>query len=364
VSVDAPADGGTVEVVDRGTALPADAWDALAGAGDLFLSRRWLAVVTETSGAEVRVLLDGAGGLVTAVATRTAPWLSGRPDTLLERGVREGWPGSAELRAALPDDLAAALLPGLVCGGRHLGRTRPLVPPGTGPAPIERLVRAAERLAADEGLRSVSFLYVDEHDDALRDVLTDRGYACHESGRYSWLPVPSGGLSEHLATLSAHRARRIRAECRRLAAAGVVSAVEPLTRRDVPELAELEAQLLRKYGMDWSPGHSRAILASVLEAMGEDALVSTARVGGRLVGFCLVLRHRGEWYAHRAGFDYAAQGRLPLYFDVVYYRPLEAAAAAGVPTIHYGTGSADAKRARGCLSTRQLSYLRRLGGAT
>src|SRR5664279_1071748 len=107
-----------VEVVDRVSALPVDDWDTLAGPDDFFLSSRWLRVVEATSGAEIRYLLDGSldGGLVTAVATRTSPWLSGRPDKLLDRAVREGWPGSVNLRATLPSDSAAALLPGLVCG--------------------------------------------------------------------------------------------------------------------------------------------------------------------------------------------------------------------------------------------------------
>lgn len=359
-----------VEVVDRVSALPADAWDALAGPGDFFLSSRWLEVVEATSGADLRFLLDVSldrsldGGLATAVATRSAPWLSGRPDTLLERGVRERWPGSVGLRAALPGDIADALLPGTVCGGRHLGRTRPLLRSGAGDEHqrIDRLVGAVELLACESGTRSVSFLYVDEQDRALRDVLAEHGYGCYESGRYSWLPVPAGGLEEHLGTLSAHRTRRIRAELRQLTAAGVESTVEPLTAPMIPRLADLETQLLRKYGLDWSGAQSGAILARVLETMGDDALLSTARIDGELLGFALILRYHGHWYTHRAGFDYAAQGRLPLYFDVVYYRPIAAAAAAGVRTIHYGTGSAEAKRARGCRSTRQFSYLRRTQG--
>lgn len=259
----------TVEVV-RG--VPVHDWDALASPGDFFQSSRWLAVLEATSGARIRYLLDGSldGGLVTAVATRSAPWLSGRPDTLLERGVRERWPGSSELRATLPADLAAALLPGMVCGGRHLGRTRPLLRPGPGEPHerIDRLVAAAERLACESGVRSISFLYVDEHDRALREVLARRGYRSHESGRYSWLPVPAGGLEEHLASLSAHRARRIRAERRQLAAAGVRSTVEPLTDQVIARLADLETQLLRKHGLNWSSAQSAAILARVLETMG------------------------------------------------------------------------------------------------
>lgn len=350
--------------------VPVDTWDAtwgdLAGPEDFFLSGRWLAVVEATSGAEIHYLIERIDGVVngvlaTAVATRRSPWLSGRPDTLLERGVRDGWPRSVDLRATLPADLAAALLPATVCGGRHLGRTRPLLRPGSGDEHdrIDRLVGAAEHLARESGTRSVSFLYVDEGDWALREVLAARGYSCHESGRYSWLDVPVGGLTEYLGTLSGHRANRIRTERRQLAAAGVHSAVEPLTARVIPRLADLETQLLRKYDLDWSSGQSAEIFARVLDTMGSDALLSTASIDGELIGFGLVLCHQGHWYAHRAGFDYAARGGLPVYFEVIYYRLIETAAAAGIRTIHYGTGSAETKRARGCHSTRQFSYLRR-----
>ncbi|HEY5881358.1 MAG TPA: GNAT family N-acetyltransferase [Nakamurella sp.] len=355
-----------VDVVSGVSGLPIDAWDRLAGPENFFLSSGWLAVVEATSGAEIRYLLDGLldAGLATAVATPPSPWLSGRPDTLLDRAVRERWPGSLALRAKLPDDLAAALLPGIVCGGRHLGRTRPLLAGDRGDeeARIGRLVHAAEELADRSAARSVSFLYVDERDLALRTVLTERGYDAFESGRYSWLPVPAGGLTEHVAGLSAHRARRIRAEIRQLAGAGVVSDIEPLSAGLIPRLAELEAQLLRKYGMDWSAAQSAAVLVSILEHLGAHALLSTVRIDRELVGFGLILRHHDQWYAHRAGFDYAAQGPLPLYFQALYYGPIDAAAAAGIRTIHYGTGSVEAKRARGCRSTGQFSYLRSMRG--
>jgi predicted N-acyltransferase len=122
--------------------------------------------------------------------------------------------------------------------------------------------------------------------------------------------------------------------------------------------------LLTKYGNPADASRSAALFAGIGEIMGDDALVSLAWLDGRIIGFGLVLRSsvRGEqqWFGHRAGFDYARQGQLPLYYEVLYYRVLEAAAAAGASVLHAGIGSTDAKLARGCLASEQRSFLLRL----
>lgn len=192
----------------------------------------------DTSGAVMRylTLTDGeglAGALATAVADTNAPWLAGRPDTVLRLCAEEGRHGAGEVAGDLPDDLADALLPGLVCGGRHLGRTTLLSRDGHD-GTAERLLGAAERLADEEGLRSVSFLHVDEHDTALRTLLARRGYRSFHSEDYHWLSVPSGGFAEYAAGFSAHRRRRMGAERRAVRDAGVQIATAPLDAADIP----------------------------------------------------------------------------------------------------------------------------------
>jgi uncharacterized protein len=363
----------TVLTADRVTDVPEQRWDSLVGPDDGYQSHRWLRVLAATSGADMRLLLHDApafdehlpagtpaAGLVTAFADTSAPWLHGRPDTLLEHCEHLGLPGTAECRRTFGADLTAALMPSLVCGGRHLGRTRAL---SARPADTVALLDEAERLAARLGVRSVSFPYVDERDVELREILAGRGYHCHVSGRYSWLPLPPGGFEGYLDLLSAHRRRRVRAERRRLQAVGVDSRVEPLTEAVIPRLAELETALLTKYGLRWSPEQSARVLQRAAAELGPSARVSLARTEGRIDGFALLLAHGDQWYAHRAGFDYARQGQLPLYYEVVYYRPVAEAAAAGVTGIHYGVGSAEAKRSRGCVSVAQFAYVRQIDGS-
>jgi glutamate N-acetyltransferase/amino-acid N-acetyltransferase len=351
-----------VRTVDSAAGLPAAGWDEVAGPDEAYLSAAWLRVLEGTSGASLRYLLaaDGdelTGGLVTARADRAAPWLSGRPDTLLERCAREQRPGAAQVRGRLPDDLAGALLPGLVCGGRHLGRNRVITRDGAdSEGTTRRLVAAAEALARSQGCRSVSFLYVDELDKTLRAVLADRGYHRYVSAAYSWLPVPAGGFTGYLNSLSGHRRRRISADRRRLRDAGVTVDLEPLAAEVIPRLAELETALLRRYGLDWSPGTSERIFTAVHRELGSAAQLSAARIGGRLTGFVLLIPHGSTWYAHRGGFDYELNAGLPVYFEVTYNRPLELAKEYGVTSIHYGTGSDATKESRGCRSTEQHAY--------
>ncbi|MFC9245467.1 GNAT family N-acetyltransferase [Streptomyces sp. NPDC057136] len=356
-------------VVRRAAHLPRTSWDRLAGPDNAYLATRWLDVAEDTSGAAMRylTLTDGeglAGALATAVADADAPWLAGRPDTVLRLCAEEGRQGAQELAADLPGDLTDALLPGLVCGGRHLGRTTLLSRDGHDghdghDATGVRLLGAAERMADEEGLRSVAFLHVDEHDTALRTLLTRRGYRSFHSEGYHWLLVPQGGFAEYLAGFSAHRRRRIGAERRAVRDAGVQIAIAPLEPADIPRFAELEATLLGKYGMSaWTPARSAAILERALGACGPDALAATARLDGEIIGFALIVVHHDRWFAHRAGFDYAAQRRLPLYFELLFYHLVEAAARAGATVIHYGTGSGAAKTSRGCLGSGQYAYLR------
>jgi hypothetical protein len=361
--------GADVVAVPDAAALPAAGWADLAGPEDFFQTPRWLAVQERNSGTTMDFLVrrragTPVAGLVTAWADDSVPWLLARPDTMLSRALEDGTPEAEARLADVAQGDPASLLPSLVCGGRHLGRTRTLATPDAQPADIEALVAEAERLAEERGAASVCFPHTDVRDEALVALLRARGYRSHPSAHYAWLPIPPGGWDQFLAEMSKHRRRRVRLERRALAEAKVDVRVEPLTRDLVPRLGELDCNLLRKYGNPASPEHSAGLIGWIAEVMGDDVMVSVARKDGSVIGFGMVLRSRArgreEWFGHRAGFDYDAQGKLPLYYDVLYYRVLEAAAAQGVTVLHAGIGSVEAKLARGCLASEEHSFLLRL----
>ncbi|MFI6486691.1 GNAT family N-acetyltransferase [Streptomyces sp. NPDC050564] len=355
-------------------ALPAAGWDDLLGAEDFFQTSRWLAVQERNSGTTMDFLVQHrddrpVAGLVAAWADDSVPWLLARPDAMLSRALEDG--GTPEAAAVLEEVAQgdpAALLPSLVCGGRHLGRTRALAGPAALPSDVEALVERAEQLAAERGAASVCFPHVDVRDTGLVELLRGRGYRSHLSAHYAWLPIPPGGWDQFLEEMSKHRRRRVRLERRALAEAKVEVHLEPLTKALAPRLGELDCNLLRKYGNPASPEHSAGLLNWISEVMGDDAMVSVARKDGSIIGFGMVLRSRArgeeQWFGHRAGFDYDAQGKLPLYYDVLYYRVLEAAAREGVSVLHAGIGSVEAKLARGCLASEEHSFLLRIGETT
>jgi hypothetical protein len=351
---------------DRSAALPEARWSALLGPQDFFLSPPWLRVVEASIGMPVRYLLAREGdellaGLPAVLAGADTAWALGRTDTVLARCEREGRAGAAELRAALPGGRPEALLPSLVCGGRHLGRNRILYAPAAGELVLDGMVAAAEELADGLGAASTAFLYVDEEDALLRRVLARRGYRSFVSGEVSMLRIPPEGFGGYLDALGGHRRRRVLAERRRCAAADVNLGIEPLSAALIPRLAQLETWLYQKYGLrHWRPEMSVRALSCILDVLADTALVCLARAGGDIRGFGLILPFRDTWYVHRSGFDYAYQGTLPLYFATLFYHPVEMAARHGVTTLAFGTGSADTKRSRGCRASGQRAYVRLL----
>ncbi|PNE40112.1 MULTISPECIES: GNAT family N-acetyltransferase [Streptomyces] len=353
-----------VHAVERTADLPRESWDALVGPYDAFLTCRWLDVVEATAGVPMTYLWRERAGrpvaaLATAVATTSVPWALGRPDVVLRNSAKDGLPDAAELLAGLAGDPSAVLMPALVAGGRHVGSTRVLQAPEATGEDIEALVRAAEALATDAGLASAAFLYLDEQDTELTRILDSRGYRSCTTGHYSVLQVPPEGFESYLAALPRKRRSSVSAERRRIREAGLRVDAEPLATADLPRLAELESALLAKYAIDIRPDELLPLMHQVRDYFGDDAFVMVAHADGGIRGFAMILRHGDQWYTRQTGYDYAYQARtgLPVYFEVLYYRLLEEAAAAGVRTLHYGLGSVQAKRSRGCTTTRQRCHL-------
>ncbi len=358
-----------VRMVRHAADLPRAAWDALAGPADFWLTCRWLDVVEATAGVPMAYLWTERAGtpvacLATATATAAVPWALGRPDVLLRLAAQSHLPGAAEFLAVLPGDPTEQLMPTLLAGGRHTGSTRMLCGPDATPADITALAAAAEELGRQAQAATVCYLYLDEHDRTLADVLTRRGYRHFTTGEYCSLQVPTDGFDGYLAALPRKRRQAVTADRRRIQAAGVTVTAEALDQSDLDRFAELESGLLAKYGIDLRPPQLLPLLRQLRDGFGDDAFAMVARADGAVRGFALILRHNDTWYARQTGYDYAYQQRTgaPLYFELLYYRLIEQAAAAGVRAVHYGLGSADTKRSRGCTSTEQRCHLLFLSG--
>jgi predicted N-acyltransferase len=154
------------------------------------------------------------------------------------------------------------------------------------------------------------------------------------------------------------RARNVvRRERRRLADAGVTFSVEemdPSLRRTV---GRLEANLNHKYGGVFDDAAVRRLHDAVASCLGDRARYGISRLSDAACGSVLTMRWRDELHARTVGFDYELQGRLPVYFGLLFYGLIEYASETGVRRLHYSTGADRTKRSRGCRLVQQYAYL-------
>jgi len=258
----------------------------------------------------------------------------------------------------------AQLLPTLCCGTRQSADSRMLLRRTLGDREraetVTEVLRAAEDTAHQLGARSISFLYVDERDAALREGLRDRGFSEFFSAWQCVLDVRWSSFSGYADSFDSHRRRAIRREREKLAAAGIVFTTGRLTPDMVAALAPLELNVTRRYGSPRTRAHIERSLRTIAERLERRALLVTAAQDGQVIGFALFVRSRDHLFIRHVGFDYQRQGRLPVYFGLVFYEPVEYAVRDSVTRIQYGVESYDAKLSRGCMPLPQFGYLKRL----
>jgi predicted N-acyltransferase len=335
-------------------------WDALFGPRGFYSTSPWLRHAQATA----------ATAPYYFTAVRDGEPLAALPAYPLEAGTPYVFCAPGRVIASIHErltgqgaDWAGALMPALACGGRNPSHTKagvgPGLPPGERHALLGRLVAAAEDEAWQAGLNAVSFLYVDEDDTLLRQVLESREYTALPGQTAYSLGVPSDGdFGTYLARFPSRRRVKIRKEVRVLAEAGVTYRTQPLTEELIERIAPLETALYAKHGTPADAAAFLTVLRSVAAHAGTAARVTTAHLDGELAGFVLTFTQGGQLYARQGGFDYAAKGRLPLYFGLVYYELLRLAMAEGLTHIHYSTGSDAVKLSRGCAPVRQFAYLK------
>ncbi len=342
------------------------AWDRLAAAPDLYATTSWLRFVEDAMQGAPTYLVgwrgdDLAAGLACYWFPPEATFAPmARVDRMLRRAY---WPprmsrGERRRRG----QALAALLPNVCCGSRQLSYSRLLLAPGTGVVERRRatgdMLAAAEELARERGAASLSFNWVDAHDEELRQELLARGFAEFFSQRRCALAVGGQDFEGYLGRFRAHRRIVIRRELRALEEAGVRFVPGRLGDLPVERFAPLEHNLLRRYGVRRSLAQVEASLQEAKARFGHDGVGIMAHCGDALCAFAVLLRWRDQLCVRHVGFDYELQGDLPLYFAVLFYVPVAFAAALGVGAIDYGTGSIDTKASRGCHVIDQYGYVR------
>lgn len=358
-------DGVEVRTATAAAELDALGWRALVADADFFFLPEWLAFRegVPPRGAPAYFLAYDRGRLVAALPAflygdDAGPARYTRADLVLRAAATHarGWNPSW-------DDALCAVMPNLSCGAPQIGFSRPLFAPGVTPgaraAALDALLRHVERAGPELGAATTAFLYVDEDDEPLRASLRAHGYVEFDSDRRCELAVEWTSFDGYLAAFGHKRRYAIRRDERRLDEAGVVTEVVPLTAGLAPELAPLIANVDRKHtGVAQPDEDEEAALLDLVRRFGDRVVVSLARAQGAVRGFALFFRHGSRLFARDVGFDYEFQGKLPLYFAVLFYEPVRFALRERVGVVDYGVGSVGDKASRGCRVVRELGYLR------
>ncbi|MFI9379635.1 GNAT family N-acetyltransferase [Kutzneria sp. NPDC052558] len=327
--------------------LDREQWDSTLAQHAFYGSTGWLDVAERTADIPPFYLLTESATLPCYPLSVDSPFPFCRIEFLV--------------RNFLPDagDLGARLMPALVLGGRNPGHTGFGLARAADPLAAARaLASAAEAAALDRGLRSVGMLYVDDDNEVARQVLAERGYASFPHARASVLDVPAGSLEDYVRSLGEYAVKAVRPEMRKIERAGVSFTHRPFGPDIADRVDELEAELNHKYGSPFDDKAVRRLRDTLVAALGDQVMVSLAHRDGRAVGSVIVFRWRDELYVRTTGFDYAAIEGVPVYFGLLFYDLVSRAQRDGVRTIHYSTGTEDAKRRRGCRQVLQHAYVK------
>jgi hypothetical protein len=311
----------------------------------------WLTVDDEGRRDEARYVLDGGAGLVVQrVAAGSFPTNDPIALLLTSEPADGGDPAAhaeiAARRSRLAERLsrcypvAAATLPGAYL-------------PGVVGSPA--LLDELEAAARDWGCAVVAVPHVPDG-DPLAGLLTARGYVGFAGLAQASLDVAWPDFDAYVATLPKRRRNKVRRERREFAAAGMVVREDSVGSRG-PELAELHADQLRRYGHDIGVEFLNGLIARIERYLAPWCRLLVAERGGALEAFALCYAYGRELHVKMAGFSADAQKHFG-YFAMTYYEVIEYAIRRGLRTVVFGPLTYRAKVVRGCRLDPRSTYLR------
>ncbi|MFF1556566.1 GNAT family N-acetyltransferase [Streptomyces sp. NPDC058279] len=162
------------------------------------------------------------------------------------------------------------------------------------------------------------------------------------------IPLPGAGIDDYIASLPSRRRVGIRRERRAFAAVGL-----DVRHRLLEDCFEDAGVLLA--GHQQGHGHDRdgidamtGLLKRQAAAMGSEARVVSAHDGQRMIGFCLYYHYGTTTWIRAVAVD-RHHPAPHLYFNLMYYLPIQDAYAHGTTGLHAGMTTVEAKRRRGAV---------------
>ena len=214
----------------------------------------------------------------------------------------------------------------------------------------DALVRALLAECDALGLSSLHVLFPREVDAA---ALERAGLMARRGVQFHWTNPGWRDFDDYLAALAQPKRKKIRAERRKVAEAGV--AVEMLAGADITE--DDWRFFARCYRTTYAQHHStpylnRAFFVELARTMPEALLMARATRAGTPVAAALLMRDETAIYGRYWG----AVEHVPcLHFEASYYAPIEWAIAHGIARFE-GGAQGEHKMARGFLPVRTGSY--------
>ncbi|MFC7816949.1 GNAT family N-acetyltransferase [Streptomyces sp. NPDC057367] len=317
-------------LVDSVRAVPAAEWERLARPAGFYLSHRWLAGEEDdpTARCAYALVRDRAGTLLAAA-----------PLYLVRHEPNDYYlPGTV---------LPAPPWPRVIAGARRGYHNTPLVARG---------LEAAERDGCLMLLRDAARHFADRHGtthwwpylttpaaEQLAPLYPGRPLHLEDD---ALIPLPGTGIDDYIDSLPSRRRTGIRRERRAFAAAGL-----DVRHQALADCLNDAGALLAGHQQDH--GHDRdgvdamtGLLERQAAAMGDEARVVAAYDGRRMTGFCLYYHYGATTWIRAVAVD----RRHPaphLYFNLMYYLPVEDAYTHGTTALHAGMTTVEAKRRRG-----------------
>ena len=318
-----------------------EAWDALAGNEDPFLSHAFLSLL-ETSGSvggdvgwtPLPILAERDGAVVAAAPAYLKSHSQG--EYVFDHGWADAWQNSG--RAYYPKLQVA--LPFTPVPGRRLFGER------------SAILAALETVTVRNQLSSAHVTFCDDGDIQAGEK---RGWLRRDGIQFHWLNRGYPGFDDFLAALSSRKRKAIRKE-RAAACAGL----DIQTLRG-PEIGPAHMAAMWHFYQDtgsrkWGqPYLTREWFAGLVPAMGDAVVLILAVRDGRPVGGALNFVGADALYGRYWG----ATEEIPfLHFELSYYRAIDFAIAHGLGSVQAGA-QGEHKLARGYepVITSSLHYI-------
>ncbi|NEE34960.1 GNAT family N-acetyltransferase, partial [Streptomyces sp. SID7982] len=315
--------------------IEAGEWDALAD-GSFYSSAAWMRYQEAADGVTTRYVLvrDEHGRLAAAAPVYV----------VISEGSSMYAPG--RLFPELQDRPGAAGRTVLV-GNRRGYANRLLVggPPEHRGRAVKQLVDAVNLIAAEEADGRAWWLYLGDGDtEALL------AHAPHPVPRLvaadCAITLPGTGFDDYLRGGSGNMRRQIRKDREAFAGAGYTVSRTSLSE-SWPEISPLIASHQAHHGEPSQTALISRLMRAQAEATGEAGTVHACHREGRMVGCTLTYSTPYEVSSRAYGFDHRLPATAAEYFELLYYRPMEAAYRTGARRLHLGIGTLLPKIRRG-----------------